>query len=92
MDASISGNLQKISLAVFHSENVFEFSSQDPDLTLNTDTPDLTECFQQTLLIWIPCFLFWIMFFPYLFHLVYKDTVVQSTSALYVAKLVRLRQ
>uniref|UniRef100_A0A8D0ED93 ABC-type glutathione-S-conjugate transporter n=1 Tax=Salvator merianae TaxID=96440 RepID=A0A8D0ED93_SALMN len=32
------------------------FSHQDPNLTLYTDNPDFTPCFQNTILAWIPCF------------------------------------
>ncbi|XP_066599372.1 multidrug resistance-associated protein 1 isoform X2 [Prorops nasuta] len=31
----------------------------DTDLIWNTDDPDLTECFQKTILIWVPCIFLW---------------------------------
>nr|XP_050866832.1 multidrug resistance-associated protein 1 isoform X1 [Vespula vulgaris] len=31
----------------------------DTDLSWNTDDPDLTECFQKTVLIWVPCVFLW---------------------------------
>ena len=33
---------------------------QSDILTLQTSTPDLTDCFQNTVLVWIPCGFFWI--------------------------------
>ena len=33
---------------------------QSDILTLQTSTPDLTDCFHNTVLVWIPCGFFWI--------------------------------
>lgn len=33
---------------------------QDPNLSWYTDDPDLTECFQKTVLIWTPCIFLWV--------------------------------
>ena len=33
----------------------------DSDLTWNTENPDFTTCFHQTVLIYVPCFLLWIL-------------------------------
>lgn len=32
---------------------------QDVDLTWNTENPDLTVCFQRTVLVWTPCAILW---------------------------------
>uniref|UniRef100_A0A8D2LF88 ATP binding cassette subfamily C member 3 n=1 Tax=Varanus komodoensis TaxID=61221 RepID=A0A8D2LF88_VARKO len=44
-------------------------SSRDPNVTLHTDTPDLTLCFQNTVLAWIPCFYLWCLLLLYYFYL-----------------------
>ncbi|XP_020670742.3 ATP-binding cassette sub-family C member 3 isoform X1 [Pogona vitticeps] len=41
----------------------------DPNLTVYTDNPDLTLCFQNTILAWAPCFYFWFILPFYLFYL-----------------------
>ncbi|XP_060620764.2 ATP-binding cassette sub-family C member 3 isoform X1 [Anolis sagrei] len=41
----------------------------DPNLTLHTENPDLTPCFQNTVLAWIPCFYLWCILPFYLFYL-----------------------
>ena len=48
------------------------FVFQDPNLTLYTHTPDLSDCFQQTVLLWVPAALLWIcsvFYIPYLLSL-----------------------
>uniref|UniRef100_A0A8D2LB62 ATP binding cassette subfamily C member 3 n=1 Tax=Varanus komodoensis TaxID=61221 RepID=A0A8D2LB62_VARKO len=42
---------------------------EDPNVTLHTDTPDLTLCFQNTVLAWIPCFYLWCLLLLYYFYL-----------------------
>ena len=45
---------------------------QDPNLTLFTHTPDLSDCFQQTVLLWTPAATLWIcsvFYIPYLLSL-----------------------
>ncbi|XP_066469734.1 ATP-binding cassette sub-family C member 3 isoform X2 [Tiliqua scincoides] len=41
----------------------------DANVTLHTDNPDLTPCFQNTVLAWIPCFYLWSVLPFYLFYL-----------------------
>ncbi|XP_067833665.1 ATP-binding cassette sub-family C member 3-like, partial [Heptranchias perlo] len=41
----------------------------DHNVTLNTDSPDLTPCFQNTVLIWIPCVYLWVIFPLYFLYL-----------------------
>lgn len=36
------------------------FMSQDVDLAWHSDSPDLTPCFQKTVLVWIPCGYLWL--------------------------------
>uniref|UniRef100_A0A8B9KPG4 ATP-binding cassette, sub-family C (CFTR/MRP), member 3 n=1 Tax=Astyanax mexicanus TaxID=7994 RepID=A0A8B9KPG4_ASTMX len=45
------------------------FSPQKPNLTLSTEIPDLPECFQLSVLAWIPCFYLWLVSPLYLFYL-----------------------
>uniref|UniRef100_A0A8B9REZ4 ATP-binding cassette, sub-family C (CFTR/MRP), member 3 n=1 Tax=Astyanax mexicanus TaxID=7994 RepID=A0A8B9REZ4_ASTMX len=40
-----------------------------PNLTLSTEIPDLPECFQLSVLAWIPCFYLWLVSPLYLFYL-----------------------
>uniref|UniRef100_A0A182QBD7 ABC-type glutathione-S-conjugate transporter n=1 Tax=Anopheles farauti TaxID=69004 RepID=A0A182QBD7_9DIPT len=41
----------------------------DLNLTWYTDDPDLTPCFQQTVLVWVPCAFLWVFSFLELFYL-----------------------
>ncbi|XP_059509838.1 ATP-binding cassette sub-family C member 3 [Stegostoma tigrinum] len=41
----------------------------DHNITINTDNPDLTECFQKTILVWIPCVYLWVIFPLYFLYL-----------------------
>ncbi|RXM31496.1 Canalicular multispecific organic anion transporter 2 [Acipenser ruthenus] len=43
--------------------------TQNASLTLYTDSPDLTPCFQNTVLVWIPCIFLWAAFPFYHFYL-----------------------
>uniref|UniRef100_A0A674BJY3 Canalicular multispecific organic anion transporter 2-like n=1 Tax=Salmo trutta TaxID=8032 RepID=A0A674BJY3_SALTR len=40
-----------------------------PNQTLHTDSPDLPECFQLSVLSWLPCVYLWLACPPYLFYL-----------------------
>lgn len=42
---------------------------QDANLSLHTDTPDLTPCFQNSLLAWVPCIYLWAALPCYLVYL-----------------------
>ncbi|XP_049916465.1 ATP-binding cassette sub-family C member 3 isoform X4 [Epinephelus moara] len=46
-------------------DNLFWDASQ----TLNTDQPDLSDCFQLTVLAWLPCIYLWVVSPIYLFYL-----------------------
>ncbi|XP_035260765.1 canalicular multispecific organic anion transporter 2 isoform X2 [Anguilla anguilla] len=41
----------------------------DANLTLHTDSPDLTKCFQMSVLSWIPCIYLWLFFPVYFLYL-----------------------
>ncbi|XP_078385226.1 ATP-binding cassette sub-family C member 3 [Cetorhinus maximus] len=41
----------------------------DHNVTINTDNPDLTPCFQKTVLVWIPCVYLWVTFPLYFLYL-----------------------
>uniref|UniRef100_A0A182X349 ABC-type glutathione-S-conjugate transporter n=1 Tax=Anopheles quadriannulatus TaxID=34691 RepID=A0A182X349_ANOQN len=51
------------------SANVPLFRLQDLNLTWYTDDPDLTPCFQQTVLVWAPCAFLWLFSFLELYYL-----------------------
>lgn len=42
---------------------MFPYFKQDSDLSWSENDPDLTFCFKQTVLIWLPCGFFW-LFLP----------------------------
>lgn len=42
---------------------------QDSNLSVHTDNPDLTPCFQSSLLAWVPCIYLWTALPCYLFYL-----------------------
>ncbi|KAJ1130883.1 hypothetical protein NDU88_009227 [Pleurodeles waltl] len=52
----------------------------DPNITVYTENPDLTPCFQNTILAWIPCFYLWAVSPFYLLYLKYyrKGYIVVS--------------
>uniref|UniRef100_A0A8C9VTA4 ATP-binding cassette, sub-family C (CFTR/MRP), member 3 n=1 Tax=Scleropages formosus TaxID=113540 RepID=A0A8C9VTA4_SCLFO len=54
----------------FFCEPIYNLSQfWDPNLTLYTDSPDLTECFQMSLLSWFPSIYLWIAFPLYFLYL-----------------------
>lgn len=44
-------------------------SLQVANQTLHTDRPDLPDCFQLSVLSWLPCIYLWVVFPIYLFYL-----------------------
>ncbi|XP_038181480.1 ATP-binding cassette sub-family C member 3 isoform X2 [Arvicola amphibius] len=46
----------------------------DSNLSIYTDTPDLTPCFQNSLLAWIPCIYLWAALPCYLFYLRHRQS------------------
>ncbi|XP_064624457.1 multidrug resistance-associated protein 1-like isoform X1 [Lineus longissimus] len=46
----------------------------DPQLSLNTSSPDLTLCFQNTILIWLPCLYLWLCA-PFLTYYLYHRSL-----------------
>ncbi|XP_074202385.1 multidrug resistance-associated protein 1 isoform X2 [Camelus bactrianus] len=43
------------------------------NVTWNTSNPDFTKCFQNTVLVWVPCFYLWACFPFYFFYLSHHD-------------------
>lgn len=61
-DVSEEGQLQQ-------AETDLLVFSQVANETLHTDRPDLPECFQLSVLSWLPCIYLWAVFPIYLFYL-----------------------
>lgn len=64
------------------------FSPQDWNLTWHTENPDFTQCFQNTVLIWIPCMYLWVCFPVYFLYLRCHDRGYIQMSNLNKAKTV----
>ncbi|KAI2666162.1 Multidrug resistance-associated protein 1 [Labeo rohita] len=59
---------------------------QDWNVTWYTPHPDLTQCFQHTVLVWFPCFYLWVCAPFYCLYLRFYDNGRISTSSLCCAK------
>lgn len=69
----------------------FIFSSlQDWNRTWYTANPDLTQCFQNTVLVWVPCIYLWLLAPFYCLHLYCHDHGRIQMSGLCTSKMVRL--
>uniref|UniRef100_A0A8C6UBS9 ABC-type glutathione-S-conjugate transporter n=1 Tax=Neogobius melanostomus TaxID=47308 RepID=A0A8C6UBS9_9GOBI len=62
--------------------------SLDWNRTWYTANPDLTQCFQNTVLVWVPCFYLWLLAPFYCLHLYCHDRGRISMSCLCTAKMV----
>uniref|UniRef100_A0A672ZWU9 Multidrug resistance-associated protein 1 n=1 Tax=Sphaeramia orbicularis TaxID=375764 RepID=A0A672ZWU9_9TELE len=62
------------------------FVSQDWNRTWHTANPDLTQCFQNTVLVWLPCFYLWLCAPIYLLYLRRHDNGYICMSHLNKAK------
>ncbi|KAF7641265.1 hypothetical protein LDENG_00287320 [Lucifuga dentata] len=60
----------------------------DWNRTWYTASPDLTRCFQNTVLVWLPCFYLWLCAPVYLFYLSSHDRGYICMSHLNKAKTV----
>lgn len=70
--------------------NFFVFSlMQDWNRTWYTANPDLTQCFQNTVLVWVPCIYLWLLAPFYCLHLYCHDRGHIQMSCLCSAKMVR---
>lgn len=49
--------------------SVFSTSSQNVNVTWNTENPDFTICFQKTALVWLPCAFLWLFSFLEIFYI-----------------------
>uniref|UniRef100_A0A7N6ALG0 ABC-type glutathione-S-conjugate transporter n=1 Tax=Anabas testudineus TaxID=64144 RepID=A0A7N6ALG0_ANATE len=62
----------------------------DWNRTWYTANPDLTQCFQNTVLVWVPCVYLWLLAPFYCLHLYCHDSGRIHMSCLCTAKMVRL--
>lgn len=46
---------------------------QEWSVTWNTSNPDFTKCFQNTVLVWVPCSYLWVCFPFYFLYLCHHD-------------------
>ena len=60
---------------------------KDSNVSWYTNDPDLTECFQKTVLIWTPCFLLWI-FSVFNLVVVKNDKNRNGMTSLFITKAV----
>lgn len=68
----------------------FDLLLQDWNRTWYTANPDLTQCFQNTVLVWVPCVYLWLLAPFYCLHLYCHDSGRIHMSCLCTAKMVRL--
>uniref|UniRef100_A0A8C0H629 Multidrug resistance-associated protein 1 n=1 Tax=Chelonoidis abingdonii TaxID=106734 RepID=A0A8C0H629_CHEAB len=66
--------------------NVFQKSLADWNLTWHTENPDFTKCFQNTVLVWVPCIYLWVCFPIYFLYLRRHDRGYIQMSHLNKAK------
>uniref|UniRef100_A0A8C6ML39 ABC-type glutathione-S-conjugate transporter n=1 Tax=Nothobranchius furzeri TaxID=105023 RepID=A0A8C6ML39_NOTFU len=66
------------------------FRDFDWNRTWYTANPDLTQCFQNTVLVWVPCIYLWLLVPFYCLHLYCHDNGRIRMSCLCAAKMVRL--
>ena len=89
-------NLRGIDWHTRRSQNIFGSSNfvshhvvlQDWNLTWYTPHPDLTQCFQHTVLVWFPCIYLWVCAPLYLVYLWFTDKGRIGLSSLCCAKTV----
>ncbi|XP_064621093.1 multidrug resistance-associated protein 1-like [Lineus longissimus] len=67
-----------------------EWAFWDDSLTINTTNPDLTTCFQSTVLVWVPCLFLWLCSPFYIVYLAGKPTIhgTAGHSKLNIVKIV----
>uniref|UniRef100_A0A674N5W4 ABC-type glutathione-S-conjugate transporter n=1 Tax=Takifugu rubripes TaxID=31033 RepID=A0A674N5W4_TAKRU len=65
-------------------------TNRDWNRTWYTANPDLTRCFQNTVLVWVPCIYLWLLAPFYCLHLYCHDRGRIQMSGLCAAKMVRL--
>lgn len=66
------------------------FSSQDGSLTWNSSYPEFTECFQDTVLVLVPCGWLWVTSPFYLYYIYSRSRPPLHTSRLGLAKCVSI--
>lgn len=67
--------------------NCYFLLPQDTALTWNTTHPDLTKCFEKTVLVWAPCIFFWIFSSLEVFYIVNSKNKDIPWNFLNVSKL-----
>ncbi|XP_076174831.1 multidrug-Resistance like Protein 1 isoform X2 [Ptiloglossa arizonensis] len=60
----------------------------DDDLVWNTDDPDIPECFQKTILIWVPCLFLWVFSAIEVYYLINSKRKNVPCTWLYISKQV----
>ena len=75
-------------LLIYLNMRLTSFFKQNETRLLNGNYPEFTDCFQQTLLVWVPCGFLWLSAPFYLYHLLNVDGVTRPHSFLSVAKTV----
>ncbi|XP_025062211.1 multidrug resistance-associated protein 1 isoform X6 [Alligator sinensis] len=78
--ASECGGLMQFSL------HVWTLAYKDWNLTWHTENPDFTQCFQNTVLIWVPCIYLWVCFPIYFLYLRHHGRGYIQMSSLNKAK------
>lgn len=85
---SLSDSTAGCSDLSFYEFLVF-YPLQDWNRTWYTANPDLTQCFQNTVLVWVPCIYLWLLAPFYCLHLYCHDHGRIRISGLCTAKMVR---
>ncbi|XP_065568544.1 multidrug resistance-associated protein 1-like isoform X2 [Artemia franciscana] len=60
----------------------------DANITWNTDNPDFTDCFQKTVLVWVPCIWLWLFSLLELYYIYSSKTRLIPWTALNIIKTV----
>ncbi|XP_063535449.1 multidrug resistance-associated protein 1 [Cydia strobilella] len=60
----------------------------DTNLTWNTDNPELTECFEKTVLIWVPCIYLWLAAFLDTYYIINSKERNIPWNPLNISKLI----
>uniref|UniRef100_A0A673GXS6 ABC-type glutathione-S-conjugate transporter n=1 Tax=Sinocyclocheilus rhinocerous TaxID=307959 RepID=A0A673GXS6_9TELE len=82
--------LEKDFFNVLERTNGLTLCFQDWNVTWYTAHPDLTQCFQHTVLVWFPCFYLWVCAPFYCLYLRFYDNGRISLSSLCCAKTVKI--
>lgn len=67
---------------------ILYFNFQDSNLTWHTDNPDLTPCFEKTVLVWTPCIYLWIASLLDAYYIFYSKERNIPWNILNISKLI----